>query len=116
MYRNYDGQKSTFGDVSVRATVPDPDTLAAFAAIRDRDAALTIMLVNKSLSGDRAVTIDVRNRAMIAPAERWQLASTDPITRLADVSPSGAKVVVTIPAQSITLLVVPTTHRRAARH
>src|SRR5215813_12810951 len=34
MYRNYDGNRSTFGDVHVRATAPDPDTLSAFAAQR----------------------------------------------------------------------------------
>ena len=32
MYRNYDGSKSTFGDTSVSATVPNPDNLSAFAA------------------------------------------------------------------------------------
>src|SRR5581483_2591088 len=49
MYRNYDGQKSTFGDTSVRATVPNPDELSAFASRRSSDGALTVMVVNKSL-------------------------------------------------------------------
>ncbi len=39
MYRNYDGSKSVFGDTSVKATVPNPDTLAAFAAERTSDGA-----------------------------------------------------------------------------
>src|SRR5204862_119848 len=34
MYRNYDVQKSTFGDTSVAATGPNPDNVAAFAAVR----------------------------------------------------------------------------------
>ena len=29
MYRNYDGNKSTFGDTSVAATMSNPDTVAA---------------------------------------------------------------------------------------
>ncbi len=33
MYRNYDGNRSTFGDVSVAASVPNPDNVAAFAAV-----------------------------------------------------------------------------------
>jgi Glycoside hydrolase family 44 len=41
MYRNYDGNKSTFGDVSVAATLTNPDTVAAFAAQRTSDGALT---------------------------------------------------------------------------
>jgi len=116
MYRNYDGRRSTFGDVSVRATAPDADTLAAFASVRNGDGALTIMLISKALSGDRAITINVRNRAMSVPAQRWQLNSTNAITRVADVAPSGSQLAVTVPPQSITLLVVPSTHRRAARH
>ena len=34
MYRNYDGNKSTFGDTSVSAAVPNPDNVSAFAAQR----------------------------------------------------------------------------------
>ena len=34
MYRHYDGNKSTFGDVSVAATGPNPDNVAVFAAQR----------------------------------------------------------------------------------
>src|SRR5262249_33723172 len=48
LYRNYDGIHSTFGDVSVQTTVPDPDTVSAFAARRSSDGALTVMVVNKS--------------------------------------------------------------------
>src|SRR5262249_41472432 len=47
MYRNYDGAHSTFGDVSVAASGPNPDNVAAFAAIRSSDGALTIMIINK---------------------------------------------------------------------
>ena len=36
LYRNYDGARSTFGDTSVRATVPNPDNLSAFAALERR--------------------------------------------------------------------------------
>ena len=36
MYRNYDGNKSTFGDTSILTTVPDPDNLSAFARRADQ--------------------------------------------------------------------------------
>jgi Glycoside hydrolase family 44 len=116
MYRNYDGLKSVFGDVSVHAAAPDPDALSAFAATRTSDGALTVMLVGKALSGDRAVTINVRNRTLTAPAQVWQLTSLNAITRLGDVSPAGLSTVITVPAQSITLVVFPaagTARRRA---
>ncbi|MFO0930669.1 MAG: hypothetical protein U0736_27170 [Gemmataceae bacterium] len=32
MYRNYDGQKATFGDLSVSATTANPDEVAAYSA------------------------------------------------------------------------------------
>ena len=37
MYRNYDGNKSTFGETSVAAAVPNPDAVSAFAAQRTTD-------------------------------------------------------------------------------
>jgi hypothetical protein len=116
MYRNYDGRKSSFGDVSVHAAPPDPDTLSAFAATRTSDGALTVMLVSKALSGERAVTIDVRNRTLTATAQVWQLTSLNSITRLGDVSPAGSSALITVPPQSITLVVFPpagTARRRA---
>jgi hypothetical protein len=100
----------------VRAAAPDPDTLSAFAATRTSDGALTVMLVSKTLSGDRAVTINVRNRTLTATAQVWQLTSLNSITRLGDVSPAGSSALITVPPQSITLVVFPpagTARRRA---
>ena len=57
MYRNYDGNKSTFGDVSVSASGPNPDNVAVFAAQRSSDNALTIMVISKYLSGATPVSI-----------------------------------------------------------
>src|SRR5262249_35365112 len=50
LYRNYDGNGSAFGETSVRATVPNPDELSAFAALRSSDGALTVMVVGKALN------------------------------------------------------------------
>ena len=73
MYRNYDGNKSTFGDTSVAATAPNPDNVSAFAAQRRADGALTVMVVNKYLSGDDAG--DDRPRELHAPRHRAGLAA-----------------------------------------
>ena len=54
MYRNYDGNRSAFGDTSVAATVPDPNTLAAFAAQRSADGALTVMVDQQGAFRDDA--------------------------------------------------------------
>jgi glycosyl hydrolase family 44 len=59
MYRNYDGNKSAFGDISTSALVPNPDNLSAFAAERSIDGALTVMAVSKYLSGNTPVTVNL---------------------------------------------------------
>lgn len=108
MYRNYDGHKSAFGDTSVAATVPDPDNLAAFAALRTNDNALTIMVVNKTLAGFTPLALAVTNFANSGTAQAWQLTASNVITRLADIPYTGGVVSNTLPAQSITLFLLPT--------
>ncbi len=107
LYRNYDGTKSAFGDTSVRATVPDPDALSAFAAFRSDDAALTVMVVNKSLAAGAALTLNVSNFAAGPAAHVWQLTSANTIAHLADVAVFGGSLAATLPAQSVTLFVIP---------
>ena len=107
MYRNYDGNRSTFGDVSVAASVPNPDNVAAFAAARSADGALTVMVISKYLSSTTQVTISLANVNHRGIAQAWQLTSANAITRLSDLTLSGNSIVATLPAQSITLFVVP---------
>jgi len=107
MYRNYDGNKSGFGDTSVLATGPNPDNVAVFAAQRAADSALTVMVISKYLSGSTPVSIAVNNFSGAGTAQVYQLTSANAITRLADLTVSGTNVSFTAPAQSITLLVLP---------
>ncbi len=107
IYRNYDGARSTFGETSVRATGGNPDQLAAFAAVRAKDAALTVVVINKTLDRATPVTLSLSNFPAASPAQVWQLTSANTITRLADLAVTGAVVSNEVPAQSITLLVVP---------
>jgi hypothetical protein len=106
MYRNYDGNRSTFGDTSVAASVPNPDAVSAFAAQRSSDGALTIMVIGKALSGSTPATVNIANFSHRGTAQVWQLTSANSITRLSDVTIAGTSVSITIPPQSITLFVV----------
>jgi hypothetical protein len=109
LYRNYDGRRSTFGETSVAATAPNPDTVSAFAAQRTADGALTVMVINKA-NAAAAATITIANHAHGATAEAWQVTAANTIARLADVAVSGAHTLTTsLPGQSITLFVVPRT-------
>ena len=107
MYRNYDGNRSTFGDVNVSAGGPNPDNVAVFAAQRTSDTALTIMVISKYLSGTTPVSIAVNNFAATGVAEVYQLTSANAITRLSNLNFTGSSVSFMAPAQSITLLVLP---------
>src|SRR5262249_59738112 len=61
MYTNYDNNGSGFGDTSVQASGPNPDTLATFAALRSVDGALTVMVLNKDLTASTPIAINVAN-------------------------------------------------------
>src|SRR4051794_32047373 len=89
LYRNYDGNKSTFGETSISATAPSPDTLSAFAATR-ADGALTVMVISKTLAGSTPVTVNLANFAATGTAQAWQLTAANAITRISDVGLSGS--------------------------
>jgi hypothetical protein len=106
MYRNYDGRKSGFGETSVSAAAPQPDQLSAFAAQRARDKALTVMLVNK-MAAASSTSVQLANFSAAPKAAVYQLTATNAIARLGDATVSGGQTLLSLPAQSITLLVVP---------
>ena len=107
MYGNYDGNNSRFGDTSVSAAVPNPDNLSSFAALRSSDGALTVMVISKVLSGSTPVTLSLANFSNQGVAHVWQLTSANVISQLADVNFSGSSLSTSVPAQSISLFVLP---------
>jgi PKD repeat protein len=107
MYRNYDNAKSTFGDTSISAGVTNPDNLSAFAATRSTDGAMTVMVINK-VGTSSALTLSLANFTAGSAAHVYQLTSSNAINHLSDVAVSSNQVTTTVPAQSITLFVIPT--------
>jgi hypothetical protein len=105
MYRNYDGQNSGFGDNSVSATVPNPDNLSSFAAVRSTDNALTVMVVNKAATGTQ-IKVNIANFNAGSQSQVWQLTSANQIVRAADAAVASGAITTTVPAQSITLFVI----------
>jgi hypothetical protein len=106
MYRNYDGAKSTFGDVSVSAHAPNPDNLSAFAAMRARDDTLTVMVINKAESST-AVSLSLAHAKASGTAKRYRLTAANNIEHLSNAAWSGGTLNDTVPAQSITVYVLP---------
>jgi len=106
MYRNYDGHNAAFGSLSVSDSVPNPDTLSSFASVRRSDGALTIMVINKSLEGPTPVSLSFSHFAGTT-AQVWQLTSANVIKHLPNTALTGGSLSGALPAQSITLFVVP---------
>ena len=108
IYRNYDGNRSTFGDTSIYAGVADPDYLSSFAALRSTDHALTLMVINKQ-QGSTPVSVSLANFATTGTAEAWEIASAaqTSITPLGNVAITNNSITTTLPPQSITLFVIP---------
>src|SRR5438128_6788612 len=76
LYRNYDGNRSTFGETSVSATsTANADNLSVFAAERSGDGALTVMVISKYLSGSTPVTLNLSNYSPQSSAQFWRLAA-----------------------------------------
>ncbi|ALS59330.1 glycoside hydrolase family 44 protein [Pandoraea norimbergensis] len=104
LYRNYDGHGGAFGSTSVAATAPDPDTVSAFAALRD-DGAMTVVVINKQLDRPAQTTISLANFAVSGTGEVWQLVNNE-LTRAPDVTATDGALRVDLPPQSIKLLVL----------
>lgn len=107
LYRNYDGHRGSFGNIGVAASAPDPDRLSAFASVRQSDRAITVMVINKALRGSAAIEIALRHAAPKGVASVWQLTAGNRITRLPDEKLSGESLKGSVPAQSVTLFVLP---------
>jgi hypothetical protein len=127
MYRNYDGNKSTFGNTSVATSVTNADQLSAFSALRSSDGAFTIMVVNKNLydpshpSATTTIALDIGNFAGAGVAQDWELHAPNPgdmtkstIRHLPDVHFSGNRLITSLPMQSMTLFVLQPGHAAAS--
>lgn len=108
IYRNYDGNLSTFGDTSVSTTVANPDNLSAFGAIRSSDGAMTVMVINKQ-SGSTPVTVNLAHFSSTGTAQAYQISSATQtsIKSLGSVTVANNAITATVPSQSITLYVIP---------
>jgi hypothetical protein len=117
MYRNYDGNKSTFGDISLASTSANQGTLAVYGALRSSDKAVTIMVINKTY-GDLTETFNLANVSSTGTALAYLYSNANlaaiagPASITVTPPASGgttSTLSTTFPAQSITLLVVPQT-------
>lgn len=115
-FRNYDGARSTFGDRSLLSTSADQGKLSIYGALRTKDNTVTIVVINKTY-GDLSSTLSLQNLNPAGAAQVFlyssaNLAAITPQPGIAVTPPASGSttstITTTFPAQSITILVVPT--------
>ncbi len=108
IYRNYDGNHSTFGDTSVQAASGDQGKLAVYAAQRSSDSALTLVVINKTATPlTSPLTLSGFTPSGSAQVYRYSAANLNAIQHLANQAVSASGFSASYPANSITLLVIP---------
>jgi hypothetical protein len=105
LYRNYDGSGAGFGSTSIAATVPDPDSVSAFAALRDGDSTMTLIVINKQLDRPADATVSLDHFPRRGVTETWRLADNK-IFRQPDLHYADGTLHVSLPPQSVTLFVL----------
>jgi hypothetical protein len=115
VFRNYDGNKSMFGDMALTSTSADQGQLSVYGALRTSDKAVTIVVINKTY-GDLTSTLSLFG--LFAPATSAQAYVYSNANLNAIVGPTAVTVTpssgtvpweianYTFPAQSITVFVV----------
>jgi hypothetical protein len=117
IYRNYDGADSGFGNMALSSTTANQGQLAVYGAQRTSDGAVTIVVINKTY-GSLSSTLSLPSLVPTGPAQVY-LYSSGNLTAIVPQTaqtltapPAGSTtytLTTTFPAQSITLLVIPTT-------
>jgi hypothetical protein len=108
IYRSYDGRGGAFGETSVAAASSAPEQVSVYAAQRDADGALTIVLINKTGAAiDQAVALAGAATGVAARVFRYDGANLGQIVQQPDVPLAAGSFTAALPARSITLVEVP---------
>jgi len=113
IYRNYDGNKSTFGNTALTSTSANQNALSVYGALRSSDNAVTVIVINKTY-GDLTDTVALTGLAASTTTGQAYLYSNANLNAIVaqpavTVTPgaTASTITTTFPAQSITLLVIP---------
>ncbi len=108
LFRNYDSAHHRFGDTSVQAASADQSQLAVYAARRGSDAALTVLVVNKSLTQTLTSHLSLSgfSPSPLAAAYRYSAANLHAIVHQPDPLVTSTGFTASYPPQSLTLFVL----------
>lgn len=108
LYRNYDGAGGEFGDTGVAAVSANQSQLSIYAAQRTADAALTVVVVNKT-PNDLAATVSLAHFTPQPNAAVYRYSASNATAIVAEaLQPvTAGGFTATFPANSATLYVLP---------
>jgi hypothetical protein len=116
VYRNYDGAKSTFGDMALASTSANQGQLSVYGALRTSDQSVTVVVINKTF-GTLTSSLALEGVTASGNAQVYQYSGANLAAIVAQpgvaVTPPGAGSSTStignysFPAGSITLFVVP---------
>jgi hypothetical protein len=106
LYRNYDGNHSRFGDVSVFADTGDPNLFTAYASKDSGTGDVLLIVVNKNPDFDYDAQIQFADFVPPPTAAVYQLSAVNPtaIVKEPDLDKASANTRFVFPAYSATLL------------
>ncbi len=107
MYRNYDGNGSTFGDTSISATTSSDDASSVYASVSSQDPTDIVMVaINKTTSTEIA-SLNITHPTQLTAADVYTLTSASPApVKGTPISATGANTFsYTMPAMSVSTLV-----------
>jgi len=107
MFRNYDGNGSQFGDISVSAASSDQGTLAIYAAQRSSDNAVTVLVINKTTAAiASAISFANLNLPSSAQVYTYSAANLTSIAHASDAPVANSSVSYSFPGYSAVLFVI----------
>jgi hypothetical protein len=107
MYRNYDNAGNGFGEMSIEAASADQGIVSVYAAQRNADRAITVLVINKT-ANSLTSNVSLAGFTSVSPAAvyRYSGANLSAIDRATDQVVSATGFTATFPGNSITLLVL----------
>ncbi|SJM90816.1 hypothetical protein CRENPOLYSF2_1870003 [Crenothrix polyspora] len=111
IYRNYNANGGKFGNTSVLASSTDQGKVAIYAAQEGTNGALTLMVINKTATAQSA-PITLKNFKPTGVIETWRYgaANLNSIVHPVNLKFTGLQFANSFPANSITLLRIPSKH------
>jgi hypothetical protein len=110
MFTNYDGQGQQFGDMSLQTTSSQPDQVTAYGSRDSATGQLKLMLINKDPERDLQTALALPNGALTGTGTLYRYSEAAPNAITSEPLTLAADTTVTLPAYSITLVVMDTPH------